>query len=88
MAEQLGLDQRLGDGPTGYGNEGTPAAVAAVVNGPRHEFLAGAAFAGDQHRGIHVRHAVNQVVYLLHGGAHAHHLVAVADYLRARLFLP
>ena len=49
MAEDFTFDERLGDGGAVYGDEGTGFAGAEVVEGAGDEFLAGAAFAGDEH---------------------------------------
>jgi hypothetical protein len=49
VAEQLRFDQRLGDRRHVDGHERLPAALAPRVDRPRHQLLAGAALAGDQH---------------------------------------
>ena len=65
-----------------------------LVDGARDDFLAGAAFAEQQHRGLGGRHARDLVVDLLHRGraadqaaeaAHAAQLVAQRADLRAQL---
>ena len=43
---------------------------------PGHQLLAGAAFAGDQHRGIGRRHQGDPLEHLLHGGALAQQVFA------------
>lgn len=50
MAEQFGLDQVLGDRPTVDRHEGLAVALRLPVQGPGHQFLAGTAFAANQHR--------------------------------------
>ena len=49
MAEELGLQQRLGEGGAVDRDEGLAPPRAAVVQRARHQLLAGAALAGDQH---------------------------------------
>src|SRR5437870_1994885 len=49
VAEELGLDEGLGDGRRTDGDEGPVAPCPLVVDGPGDELLAGAALAGDQH---------------------------------------
>ena len=50
IAEQLGLEQGLGDGGTVDGDEGAVAARAGLMNRPRQEPLAGPGLAEDQDR--------------------------------------
>ena len=52
MAEDLALDERLGNGRTVDRDEGLRPARAEIVQCARHQFLAGAALAGDEHRHI------------------------------------
>ena len=52
VAEQFALEQVLGDGGAVDRNEGAVDALRLGVKVLGHHFLAGAAFAGDQHRGI------------------------------------
>ena len=49
VAEQLGFEQRLGQGGAGDRDERLGRAVAGVVDGARDHFLAGAAFALNEH---------------------------------------
>ncbi len=51
VAEQLALDQRLGQAAAIERHEMLPAARAVVVQAARHQFLAGAGLAVDQHVG-------------------------------------
>ena len=37
-----------------------------MINGPRHQLLAGPAFAGDQHRGLGLRYLADELEDLLH----------------------
>ena len=50
VAEELGLEQRLGNRAAVDRDEAVRAARAGVVDRARGELLAGAGFAGDQHR--------------------------------------
>ena len=50
VAEQLRLQQRLGDGRAVHLDQGHLALRAAVVDGARHQLLARARLAGDEHR--------------------------------------
>ena len=68
VAEELGFDQRLGDGAAGDGNKGMAAAVAEAVDGAGNEFFSGTAFAGDEHGGVDVGDAAHEVIDLLHCG--------------------
>src|SRR5690606_33971321 len=48
VAEQLGLDQRFGEGAAVDRHEGTVAALAETVDVPCHQLLAGPGLADDQ----------------------------------------
>ena len=61
--EQLRLEQRLDDRGAVDGNEGPLAPPAQLVNLPRHELLAGARFAFDEHREIGRGHALDAVAH-------------------------
>src|SRR5256885_15304182 len=56
MTEQLALEQWGGEGGTVDFDERCRGARAAVMQGAREQLLAGAGFAGDQDRGVAVRH--------------------------------
>ena len=77
VAEQLALEQRLGHGRAVDGDERARAPASGVVQRARHQLLAGAALAGDEHRGVGVGHPLDQLVHLPHGGA-------LADQVRHR----
>ena len=51
---------------------GRDAARAEIVDGARHQFLAGAGFSQDQHGGVGARGLRDQLVNHDHGGAAAH----------------
>ncbi len=71
MAEQLAFDQLFGDGRAIHFDESLRAARAAVVNRVRHQFLAGAAFAVDQHASVGGGHQRQLLPQRLHGNAFA-----------------
>ena len=73
VAEHLALHQVLGDGPAVDGDERAGLAVAALVDLARHELLAGARLAGDEHGHVHGRDAADLAIDLLHRVAGAHH---------------
>src|SRR5690606_36096431 len=70
VAEQLALEQRLGDRRAVHDDEGRRAARAELVHGARHELLAGAALARDQHVGARAGYALDRAI------DGAHHLAA------------
>ena len=56
-AEELGLEQRVGDGGDVHAHERPRGAHARRVDGMREQLLAGAGLAGEQHRAVGLRHA-------------------------------
>ena len=66
MSEQLAFDERLGDGAAVDGNEGLTGTGTAGVDGPGHQFFAGATFTGQQDGGPRRRHLVDEFKDLLH----------------------
>ena len=63
-------------------------AAAVAMNGARHQFLAGAALARDQHRGVPFRHAADELINVAHARAVAHHVVLNIHLgLQAAIFL-
>ena len=87
VAEQLGLDQLLGNGRAVDLDEALAAAQAVAVDGARDELLADAALALDQHRRVGRRGAADRGHHLLQRGAVADHLVADFDRLLERSVL-
>ena len=77
VAEERGLEQRLGDGGAGLGDERLAAARAVVVDGARDELLAGAALAVDDDGERGVGHAVEQAEELEHARRPANQVVIV-----------
>ena len=71
VAEQLALQQRLGNGGAVDGDERLVGAVAVLVEGAGDEFLAGAGLAADQHRDRGGGHPADFLVDVLHGAAAA-----------------
>ena len=67
VAEQLGFQQRLGNGRTVDGDEPAFAPAAVPVDGPRHQLLARAAVTQQQHRGVGVRDHPDLLEHALHG---------------------
>ncbi len=72
MTEELALHQRLGQGAAVYGDERALRTLAALVDGARNDFFAGAALAGDEHARATTGHAPHEV-------HHGLHLLALAD---------
>jgi hypothetical protein len=66
VAEQLGLQQILRDGRGVDGHEGAAGALGMLVQRARHQLLAGAGFAGDQHRDVALRQAADGPEHILH----------------------
>ena len=88
VAEQLALDQLLGDRGAVHLDERLVPPVRVAVDGPGHQLLAHPALAGDEHGRVRGRGAAHRVPDLLEGGAAAHHPVAVVeDELQAAVLL-
>ena len=84
MAEQLAFQQGFGNSRTVDTNIIGRVALAQAVDGARHEFLAGAAFAEHKHGGIGRRHSLNQLPQLLHLGRFADDVLQVISFVRLR----
>src|SRR5262249_35761723 len=67
VAEDLALEERLGDRRAVDGHEGPRAPRRALVDGPRGELLAGAALAQEEHGSRRWRGEVDEAIDLLHG---------------------
>ena len=67
MAEQLALQQVLGNGGRVDGDEGTLGARGMAVQGTGHQLLARAARTGDQHRHMALAEAADGAEHILHG---------------------
>ena len=74
MAEQLGLQQVLRDRRGVDGDERAVGARRMLVQRARHQFLAGAGFAGDHHRHVALRQAADGAEHVLHRRRLAQHL--------------
>src|SRR5439155_994512 len=72
VAEQLGLDQRVGNGGDVHGDEGLVAALAPAVDRARDQLLARPALARDQHGRRRVGEPRNQLIDLHHLGVAPH----------------
>ena len=84
VAEQLALQQRVGDGGAVDGDERAFAARAVEVERLRHQLLAGARLAGDQHRRRRTRQPPDEREHLLHDGRPADDVVEAVVALRPR----
>ena len=69
MPEQLALNQAGGEGGAIHLDQGLAASRAEIVQGPRHQLLAGARFADDQHRCVGGGHGFNCLEYPRDRGA-------------------
>ncbi len=69
VAEQLALQQVLGDGTAIDAQRARLGTRRGGVDGTRHDFLTRAALARDQHGHVRVAHAIDQRVHAAHGFA-------------------
>ena len=69
VAEELALEQGLGDGAAVDRDERPRRARGLLVDQPRDPLLARSALAGDEHGGIDLGHPARHVHQLPHGGA-------------------
>ncbi len=67
MAEQRGLEQALRDRAAVLADEWLLRARTILVNRTRHEFLATARLAQDQHRNFGAGHAIDQAEQATNG---------------------
>src|SRR5229473_3554630 len=74
VAEELTLEQRLGDRPAVDGHERPAAPRAMRVNGPGHQLLARAALPLAEHGGIRLGHALDDPEDLAHLGRGAENI--------------
>ena len=77
MAEQFGLQEVLGDRGAIDGDERLLGALRARMNIARQHFLAGAAFAGDQHRGVRAGDLLGEFHHRGHGVVAIDHFAVV-----------
>ena len=84
VAEQLALDQLLGDRRAVDLDEGPAAAPAQRVDAARHQFLARAVLAEDQHPAVGRRRHGDLLAQRSHDVALAHHHEALVDVLAQR----
>jgi hypothetical protein len=66
VSEQLALEQMLGESRAVDRDEGPLGATASLVQRSRHEFLARTTLAGDEHRRIAFRDALDDLIDALH----------------------
>ena len=71
VAEQFAFQQVFRNGGAVDGEEGPAIALAVMIDGAGDEFLAGAAFAGDQGRGVAAGELADDFENVLHGLAAA-----------------
>ena len=83
MAEQLGLQQALGNGAAIDRHEGAIAARACGVDRFGSHLLARAALAGDEDRRLGTRDILDRIVHLQHGRRFADEAVIPACGVRA-----
>ena len=81
VAEEFGFEQVARDRRGVDGDEGRVLARAVAVQRARHQFLAGAGFAVDQHRGVGGGQAADGAEDFLQGSALAEDLGHGADFL-------
>src|SRR5205085_2413855 len=84
VAEQLALQQRLGDGGAVQADEWPVPPRAGVVNGPGHQLLADSRFAAHQDRGVSAGHQADLPLDLLDGLAVANQLALDAELIAQR----
>ena len=71
VTEQLAVGEFAGGRSAVVGQEGRGVPRGPDVNGPRHQFLAGAALTGDQHRQVIALQSLDLINDLVHRGAGA-----------------
>ena len=83
VAEQLGFNEGFRNGAAGDGHKRAAGAGAEIMDGAGDQFLAGAAFAGDQHRGVEIGDAAHELIDALHLRAGADEAVAAGRLFQA-----
>ena len=78
VAEKLAFDEVFRNGGAIDFDERGVGARALAVKGAGHQFLAGAAFARDQHGGLGAGDLADQLAQILHGRALAQQFVAAS----------
>ena len=91
VAEEFALEQVFGDGCGVDGHKGAAGARRMLVQGPRHQFLAGAGFARDEHGDMALAQTPDGAKYILHGRCLAQHfrrlgLLLLGNFLALALF--
>ena len=82
VAEEFVFDQRFGKVRAGESDERASVAAAHLMDGARHQFLAGAGFAGDQDVYVARRDFLRQREKFLHRGGRAEQFVKPAGAAR------
>jgi len=82
VAEEFGFEQVAGNRRGVDGDEGLVGARTVSVHGARHQLLAGARFAGDQHGGARLTQATDRTKDFLHRGRLAEDFRHQSDLVR------
>ena len=88
VAEQLRLEELLGERSAVDGDERTGAARAEIVDRARDQLLAGARLAGDQHGGVALGGALDHAEHALHRLGAPDQLAQAIGLARAKLQAP
>ncbi len=85
VAEHFRFHQLGGQGGAVDGHEGCVFARAVMMQGPGDQFLAGSAFAVNQHRGGGGGHPFDHLAHGAHAGAFGHDAIQLLPVFKARL---
>ena len=80
VSEEFALEQRLGQRAAVNGDQRMESSRAGMVDRARHQFLAGAAFARDQHGRVGRTNGLNGLENLAHGPALADDVAGTRDF--------
>ena len=80
VSEEFAFQQRLRQSAAVNDDQRMKSSRAGVMNRPRHQFLPGAAFPGDQHRSFRGTNRLNGVEDLVHGAALADQVPRTRDF--------
>ena len=79
VAEQLGGDELARDGAGVHGDERARAPAAAHVDGARHQLLARARLAGDEHGRVGLGRQLDLLEHVVHDARARHHALEVTS---------
>ncbi len=85
MTEKFALDQVLGDRGAIHRDERLGGTMTVLPDGPRDQFLSGAALARDHHGHVAGRHLTDDLEHILHDRRSAHDPLLVILAVEARL---